>query len=121
MNKNNNSTLTGSAKLLRKNMTKEKRHLWYDFLKSLSVTVNRQKVIGEYIVDFYIASFKIAIEIDAPQQYEDIGIKPVMDRDSFFKEKGIKVLKYSNADINMNFDAVCKDILSHIGTSSVTL
>ena len=54
MNKTNNSNLTGNAKALRKNMTKEERHLWYDFLKTLPVTVNRQKVIGKYIVDFYM-------------------------------------------------------------------
>ncbi|MBQ6868448.1 MAG: DUF559 domain-containing protein, partial [Clostridia bacterium] len=60
MNTNSNPKLTDNAKNLRKNMTKEERHLWYDFLKKLSITVNRQKVIGKYIVDFYIASHKIA-------------------------------------------------------------
>ena len=63
MNKTNNSKLTGNSQILRKNMTKEERHLWYDFLKSLPITVNRQKVIGNYIVDFYIASSKIVIII----------------------------------------------------------
>ena len=64
MNKINNPKLTGISKYLRKNMTKEERHLWYDFLKTLPVTVNRQKVIGNYIVDFYIASARIVIELD---------------------------------------------------------
>ena len=45
-------------------MTKEERHLWYDFLKKLPVTVNSQKVIGKYIVDFYIASSKLVVELD---------------------------------------------------------
>jgi len=71
MNKTNNSKLTGNAKTLRKNMTKEERHLWYDFLKTLPLTVNRQKVIGNYIVDFYIASSKIVIELDGSQHYKD--------------------------------------------------
>ena len=65
MNKTNNSKLTSNAKTLRKNMTKEERHLWYDFLKTLPMTVNRQKVIGNYIVDFYIASHKLVVELDA--------------------------------------------------------
>ena len=73
MNTTNNSKLTGNAKTLRKEMTKEERHLWYDFLKTLPITVNRQKVIGNYIVDFYIASSKIVIEIDGSQHYEDRG------------------------------------------------
>ena len=71
MNKTNNSKLTDNAQKLRKNMTKEERHLWYDFLKTLPVTVNRQKVIGNYIVDFYISSHKIIIEIDGSQHYEE--------------------------------------------------
>ena len=34
-------------------MTKEERHLWYDFLKNLDVGFKRQKVVGKYILDFY--------------------------------------------------------------------
>ena len=59
MNKTQNEKLTGNAKTLRKNMTKEERHLWYDFLKILPIMVHRQKVIGNYIVDFYIAEAKL--------------------------------------------------------------
>ena len=61
MNKTQNPKLSANAKALRKNLTKEERHLWYDFLKTLPVMVHRQKVIGQYIVDFYIASAKIVI------------------------------------------------------------
>ena len=120
MNKTNNSKLTGNAKTLRKNMTKEERHLWYDFLKSLSITVNRQKVIGNQIVDFYIASSKVVIELDGSQHYEDNGVVNDAKRDAFLNDLGIKVLRYSNLDINQRFESVCKDILNHINTSSVT-
>ena len=120
MNNTNNSKLTGNAKTLRKNMTREERHLWYDFLKTLTVTVNRQKVIGNYIVDFYIASSKIVVELDGSQHYEDAGIENDMKRDAFLNDLGIKVLRYSNMDINQRFESVCKDILNHINTSSVT-
>ena len=120
MNNTNNSKLTGNAKELRKNMTKEERHLWYDFLKSLPITVNRQKVIGNYIVDFYIATEKIVIELDGSQHYEDDGIENDIKRDSFLNDLGIKVLRYSNLDVNQRFESVCEDILNHITTSSVT-
>ncbi len=103
MNKTNNPKLTKNAKTLRKNMTKEERHLWYDFLKNLPVTVNRQKVISNYIVDFYIASSKIIIELDGSQHYEDAGIKGDIKRDEYLKSLGIKVLRYSNLDINKRF------------------
>ena len=120
MNKTNNPELTGNAKALRKNMTKEERHLWYDFLKSLPVTVNRQKVIGKYIVDFYIASSKLVIELDGSQHYEDEGIENDIKRDEFLNGLGIKVLRYSNLDVNQRFEGVCEDILNNINTSSVT-
>ena len=120
MNTTNNSKITGNAKTLRKNMTKEERHLWYDFLKSLPVTVNRQKVIGNYIVDFYIATYKIVIELDGSQHYEDKGIENDTKRDMFLNDLGINVLRYSNLDINQRFESVCEDILNHINTSSVT-
>ena len=84
-------------------MTGEERHLWYDFLKNLPQTVNRQKVIGNYIVDFYCSSNKLVIEIDGSQHYEDAGKKVDKERDEYLNKLGIKVLRYSNRDINQNF------------------
>ncbi len=121
MNKTYNSKLTDNAKTLRKNMTKEEKHLWYDFLKNLDVTVNRQKVIGNYIVDFYIASSRLVIELDGSQYYEDSGIENDATRDEYLNSLGNKVLRYSNMDINNRFKYVCQDILNNIDTSSVSL
>ena len=58
MSKLSNSRLTSNARNLRKNMTKEERHLWYDFLRNLPINVHRQKVIGRYIVDFSLRKQK---------------------------------------------------------------
>jgi len=121
MNKTNNSKLTDNAKSLRKNMTKEEQYLWYDFLKTLPITVNRQKVIGNYIVDFYIASAKIVIELDGSQHYEEKGIENDAKRDELLNSLGVKVLRYSNLDVNQRFESVCEDILNNLDTSSVTL
>ena len=120
MNTTNNSKLTDNAKKLRKNMTKEERHLWYDFLKNLPVTVNRQKVIGNYIVDFYIATAKLVIELDGSQHYEEKGVENDTKRDAFLNGLGIKVLRYSDLDVNQRFESVCDDILNNLNTSSVT-
>ena len=95
-------------------MTKEERHLWYDFFKTLPITVNRQKVIGNYIVDFYIATSKIVIEIDGSQHYEDKDIETDTKRDNYLASLGIKVLRYSNLDINQRFESTCRDILNNI-------
>ena len=117
MNQTYNPRLTKNAKILRKNMTKEERHLWYDFLKGLPITVNRQKVIGKFIADFYIASLKLIIEIDGSQHYEKEIKEADVRRDKYFNELGITVLRYSNRDINQNFRGVCEDILKKIPNS----
>ena len=111
------SKLTSNAKTLRKNMTKEERRLWYDFLKNLPITINRQKVIGKYIVDFYCSEFKTIIELDGSQHYEDKGQQNDKLRDEYFKSLGIKVLRYSNYDVNKNFYGVCTNILSNFNSS----
>ena len=95
-------------------MTKEEKHLWYDFLKNLPITVNRQKVIGNYIVDFYCAKANIAIELDGSQHYFEKGLQKDTARDEYLNSLGIKVLRYSNLDIKKNFNGVCEDILRHI-------
>ncbi len=111
MNETANSKLTPYARKLRKEMTKEERHLWYDFLKGLPVTISRQKVIGDYIVDFYCAKKKTVIELDGSQHFEDEGIEEDKKRDAYLNGLGIRVLRYSNYEVNRNFQGVCEDIL----------
>ena len=121
MNKHNNKNLTYNSQSLRKEMTKEERHLWYDYLKGLPVTINRQKVFGRYILDFYCAGSKIAIELDGSQHYEEEGIHKDIERDAYLKAQGITVLRYTNYDVDHNFEGVCLDIERHLfgDTSSV--
>ena len=114
MLRKHNSYLVPTAKELRKNMTPEERHLWYDFLKPLPITVNRQKVIGRFIVDFYCAAAKLVIEIDGSQHYEEQGMETDKIRDAYLRSKGLTVLRYSNYEINNYFDGVCEDIRSHL-------
>lgn len=110
MNDTHNKKLAPNARTLRKNMTKEERHLWYDFLKDLPVMVHRQKVIGPYIVDFYIASAQLVIELDGSQHYEKDGLWADAQRDGYLNSLGLTVQRYSNLDIVRNFEAVCQDI-----------
>lgn len=108
--------LTKTAQELRKNMTKEERHLWYDFLKKLPVKFNRQKVIGNYIVDFYSSSAKLVIELDGSQHFDnDNQIKKDVERDRFLTEVfKLKILRFSNYEVNTNFNGVCEDIYSQL-------
>ena len=114
MNDQYNKRLSGNAKRLKKDMTKEERHLWYDCLKKLPVTVHRQKVMGNYIVDFYIASAKVVIELDGSQHYEQTHHNKDVQRDNYLSNLGCKVLRYSNADVNHRFQSVCDDIYHHV-------
>ena len=109
-----NPKLKPAAQKLRKDMTREERHLWYDFLKTLPVNVNRQKVIGPYIVDFYISRAKIVIELDGSQHYEPEHRRMDLARDEYLAALGLQVLRYSNADVRERFSAVCTDIWKHV-------
>ena len=98
------------AKELRKNMTPWERKLWYEFLRSYPVRFQRQKAIGNYIVDFYCAQAKLVIEIDGSQHYEAEGEKKDGVRDEALHGHGLLVLRFSNLEINQRFQAVCEEI-----------
>lgn len=115
-NKTDNKKLTAISKILRPNMTEEERHLWYDFLKKLPQTVHRQKVIGNYIVDFYCAEAKLVIELDGSQHKTQQGIQDDFLRDEYLNDLGITVVRYSNLDVRENFEGVCADIKNKIGS-----
>ena len=102
--------LIRNAKLLRKNMTKEERHLWYDFLRDYPLRFMRQRPIDRYIVDFYCAKAKLAVELDGEQHYEEEAMKKDAERDHVLAEYGIHVLRISNAEIQRNFTGVCEQI-----------
>ncbi len=95
-------------------MTPEEKRLWYDFLKTLPFTVNRQKVIGNYIVDFYCAKANLVIELDGGQHYESLAKSKDQRRDVYLHKMGILVIRYTNIELNQNFQGVCADILKHL-------
>ncbi len=91
-------------------MTKQERHLWFDYLKSLPLTIHRQKVILRYIVDFYCDAAKLAIEIDGGQHFDDIGFANDIERDSCLRNLGIEVIRFTNKEVDHNFFEVCQAI-----------
>ncbi len=107
MDRKHNNKIVPFAKELRKNMTKEERHLWYDFLRSYPIKFTRQKVLGKYIADFYCAKANVVIELDGSQHYEDDGLFNDEKRTAYLEQYGIKVIRISNLDILKNFDGVC--------------
>ena len=110
MQRKHNKQLVPLAKNLRREMTKEERHLWYDFLRFYPVRFSRQKVLGKYIVDFYSAEAQLIIELDGSQHYEAGEIQKDADRTAFLEGYGLTVIRIPNNEVNRNFRGVCEYI-----------
>ena len=110
MQQKHNKDLVPYAKQLRREMTKEERHLWYDFLRFYSVRFMRQKIIGQYILDFYCAKAKLAIELDGSQHFEDSNIQKDIIRSKYLEDFGIHVIRIPNNEVTGNFNGVCEYI-----------
>ena len=108
--------LQTNAKSLRKNMTKEERRLWYDFLKTYPIRFYRQRIIQNYIVDFYCSKAKIVIELDGTQHYLKEGKTADFKRDTDLKQMGLLILRFSNREVNQEFDSVCQQIDKDVQT-----
>ena len=110
MQRKHNKAIVPAAKMLRKNMTKEEKHLWYDFLRTYQVRFSRQKVLGKYIADFYSAEAKLVIELDGSQHYTDE--EQIYDeiRTAFLEGYGLRVIRIPNSEIHSNFEGVCEYI-----------
>ena len=110
MDYKHNKTLVSNARTLRKNMTKEERHLWYDFLRAYPVRFSRQKVLGKYIADFYSAEAKLVIELDGSQHYEDFNTEKDAERTAFLEGYGLTIIRIPNNEVMRNFRGVCEYI-----------
>ena len=104
------NSLLPFAKRLRKEMTPQERKLWYLFLRQYPVKVYKQRIIGPYIADFYCASAKLVIEVDGSQHYPIEGSAHDRERDAYMERLGLRILRFSNYDINRSFSAVCEAI-----------
>ena len=110
MQSKHNRQLVPLAKQLRREMTKEERHLWYDFLRSYPVRFSRQKVLGKYIADFYSAEAKMVIELDGSQHFETGNIEKDDKRTAFLEGYGLTVIRIPNNEVSQNFRGVCEYI-----------
>ena len=98
------------AQILRKNMTKEERHLWYDFLKTYPIQFKRQYQIGSYYVDFYCYQAKLIIELDGSQHCDPEAVAYDNTRTAYLQKQGFFVLRLSNRDVTEKFRSVCEEI-----------
>ena len=99
-----------TSQKLRREITKEERHLWYDFLKSYPVQFKRQFPVENYILDFYCHKAMLVVELDGSQHCEPENIEYDQKRTAFLQEKGLYVLRISNLDVMREFRGVCETI-----------
>ena len=107
LNYKHNPKLTNVARMLRKNMTKEEKHLWYDFLRNYPIRFLRQKVIDNYVVDFYCHDAKLIIELDGSQHYTSVGQYKDEIRTKKLEKHNLTVIRIPNSEIKRNFNNVC--------------
>ena len=110
MDNKRNYKLVDNARSLRKEMTKEERHLWYDYLRGHPAKFRRQAVMGKYIVDFYCAKAKLVIELDGSQHYEPQNQYSDQLRTEYLENFGVTVLRVANNEVMQNFRGVCEYI-----------
>ena len=98
------------AKELRKGATKQENHLWYDFLRGYPMRFQRQKTIDGFIADFYCHVARLVVEVDGSQHYDEQGLAYDKERSAIFAEYGVKVIRFSNLEIEQSFQEVCSAI-----------
>ena len=107
-------TIKNFAKKLRRAMTKQEKHLWYDFLQKHRCKWYKQKPIGKYIADFYCVKRKLVIEIDGSQHIDNKEYDK--ERESYMKSLGIKTIRFWNGDIRKNLNGVLLKIREGLKT-----
>ena len=107
MQRKANKSLIPFARSLRRAMTKEERHLWFDFLRAYPVRFYRQKILGKYIADFYCAKARLVIELDGAQHFEEENERADAARTTFLESYGILVVRITNLELVRNFQGVC--------------
>ena len=102
-----NKKLIPIAKELRKNMTKQEFCLGLYFLKDYPIRFQRQKVIDNYIVDFYCHKALLVIEIDGSQHYSENGLVYDDYRTDILTKYNLEVIRFTNTEVDKSFKEVC--------------
>ena len=110
MQRKHNPQIVPAAKMLRKNMTKEERYLWYGYLRTYPIRFLRQKVLGKYVVDFYCTEARLVIELDGSQHFEGRNVNKDAERTAFLEDYGLMVIHIPNNEVSKNFRGVCEYI-----------
>ena len=109
-----NNDMLDAARRLRREMTPQEQRLWYVFLRKYPVKIYKQRIIESFIVDFYCADARLVIELDGSQHYTEQGKAYDEERSSIMEGYGVEVLRFTNLEVDREFDAVCERIDARI-------
>ena len=98
------------AKNLRHHMTSQEKRLWYDFLKNYPIKIYRQRIIDNFVADFYCYQARLVIELDGSQHYTPDGKLNDAERTEILERYGLLVMRFSNKDVEDKFEGVCSKI-----------
>ena len=102
-----NVKLVNFSRELRNNATKAERKVWFEFLRTYHPQWYRQRIVGNFILDFYCPKAQLTIEVDGGQHYEDEVAKQDDQRSVILKSLGIRTMRFTNFEVIDNFDQVC--------------
>lgn len=105
-----NNDMLDVARRLRREMTPQEQRLWYVFLRKYPVKFYKQRIIESFIVDFYCADARLVIELDGSQHYTEQGKAYDEERSQILNLYDLKVLRFTNLELDQQFDAVCEVI-----------
>ena len=111
-----NKRLKMHARKLKKNMTDVENLLWTKLRKKQlkGYQFYRQKIIGNYIVDFFCPRANVVIEVDGSQHYSEEGENRDKRRDNYLRGNGLKVLRFSDREVFENLDGVMESIWENL-------
>ena len=101
-----NRELKAFAVKMRKNQTDEENKVWYQILKGRVPKFHRQRIIGNYIVDFYCPKLKLIIEIDGYQHFYEESREYDNKRTEYLEKLGYRVLRFENTEVNKDIEEV---------------
>jgi very-short-patch-repair endonuclease len=110
--------LRSRARELRTNATKQENRLWFEFLRTFRPRFTRQRIVGNYILDFYCATAKLAVELDGSGHFEPDAMKYDTTRSRYLGHLGIRVIRFTNIDVDESFEGVCDNIANEVNAVS---
>ena len=105
-----NNGLLENARRLRKEMTPQEQRLWYQFLRKYPIKIYKQRIIGDYIVDFYCHRARLVIELDGARHFTPEGKAYDAARTEVLERYGLYVLRFTDSDVDDRFNTVCEKV-----------